>query len=62
MLNINSPSDTDDKFVFIEVQIMESIGSLLLFYNNTIHVPWQVLFAVPWGFVWVYFMVSWGFF
>lgn len=36
MLNINSPSDTDDKFVFIEVQIMESIRPLLLLYNSTL--------------------------
>lgn len=36
MLNINSHSDTDDKFVFIEVQIMESICSHLLFYNTTL--------------------------
>lgn len=37
MLNINILFVTDDKFVFIEVQIIESICPLLLFYNNTFY-------------------------
>lgn len=36
MLNINSLSDTDNKFAFTEVQIMESICPILPFYNNTL--------------------------